>query len=151
MKGWQPQADGVVLRLYPVGRLDYDTEGLLIVTNDGEFTKRITHPSFEIPKTYVAELNQSITKEQINQLRTGVEIDGKKTLPARIWIASQARNDVVEITITEGRNRQVRKMFESVGLRVVHLKRTAIGKLTLGSLKVGQWRFLTDEEVKAFG
>jgi len=129
-------------RIYPVGRLDYDTEGLLILTNDGEFTKRITHPSSEIPKTYVATLHKSITPEQVKQLKTGVGFNSPKSI--------KADGITVEVTITEGRNRQVRKMFEAVGAYVIHLKRTQIGTLTLGNLKPGTFRYLTADEVKSF-
>jgi len=126
--------EGVGVRVFPVGRLDYDTEGLLILTNDGEFTKKVTHPSSQIPKTYVVTTSKPAGKSQIEQLRQGAGFNPPKKL--------KATNLMVEITITEGKNRQVRKMFETVGLRITHLKRISIGSLTLGTLKVGEWRFL---------
>ena len=122
-------------RVYPVGRLDYDTEGLLILTNDGEFAKKVTHPSSEIPKTYDVTTNKTITPQQHMLLRGGA---GFKP-PREVRIL---QNTAV-ITITEGKNRQVRKMFESVGLRITHLKRIAIGSLTLGDLGTGEWRHLS--------
>lgn len=121
-------------RVYPVGRLDYDTEGLLLLTNDGEFARRITHPSSEIPKTYLATLNQSITREQLNLLRTGVGFNPPKNI--------KVNGSTVEIVISEGRNRQVRKMFEAIGLHVTHLKRIGVGNLRLGNLKAGEWRYI---------
>lgn len=121
-------------RVYPVGRLDYDTEGLLLLTNDGEFARRITHPSSEIPKTYLATLNQSITREQLNLLRTGVGFNPPKNI--------KVNGSAVEIVISEGRNRQVRKMFEAIGLHVTQLKRIGVGNLRLGNLKAGEWRYI---------
>ena len=111
-------------RLYPVGRLDYDTEGLLIFTNDGYLTNRLTHPKNEIPKTYLAKVEGKVTIDQLTRLRTGVEIDGKKTNKCNINITDENKEFTkLTLTITEGRNRQVRKMFEAVGKEVVFLKR----------------------------
>jgi len=133
---------GISERVYPVGRLDYATEGLLILTNDGEFAKIVTHPSSGISKTYVAAVNKPLSQQQITQLRQGAGFNPPKHL--------KVTNLAVELAITEGRNRQVRKMFETVGLRVTHLKRISVGKLTLGDLKPGEWRYLQNDEVKSF-
>ena len=132
-------------RIFPVGRLDYDTEGLLILTNDGEFARRVTNPRNDISKKYIATLDRIITSAQIKALEQGVIVDGEMTLPAKV--ESTISKECVSITITQGRNRQVRKMFETQGLRVTHLKRVAIGGLELGDLKLGQWKNLSKEEL----
>lgn len=135
-------------RIYPVGRLDYDTEGLLILTNDGDLTYKITHPKHDISKTYVAEVTGNITMDTILQLRRGVVIDGQKTSPAEVEVVGATQYGTkVEITIHEGRNRQVRKMFESLGCIVKKLKRTKEAGLTLGHLPLGKWRKLSESEV----
>lgn len=135
-------------RIYPVGRLDYDTEGLLLLTNDGDLTYRITHPKHDIAKTYVAEVTGDISMDTINQLRRGVVIDGKKTSPAQVEVVGATQYGTkIEITIHEGRNRQVRKMFESLGCIVKKLKRTHEAGLTLGHLPLGKWRKLSESEV----
>lgn len=136
------------VRVYPVGRLDRDSEGLLLLTNDGEFANGMTHPSKHIPKTYRVTVRPSITQEQIDSLCDGIEIDGRMTSPAEVHIISREENRVVlEIIIYEGRNRQIRKMCEALGLEVARLKRTAVGSLKLGMLAQGKWRDLTDDEV----
>lgn len=135
-------------RIYPVGRLDYDTEGLLLMTNDGDLTYKITHPKNNIEKTYVAEVSGNITMDTILQLRRGVVIDGVKTSPARVEVTGATRYGTrLEITIHEGRNRQVRKMFEAVGCVVKKLKRTEEAGLKLGHVPLGRWRKLTESEV----
>ncbi len=135
-------------RIFPVGRLDYETEGLLLLTNDGDFTYRVTHPKFEMEKTYIATVGNGLTVSGINSLRRGVKIDDYKTSPAEVEILdSQPGATVVKIIIHEGRNRQVRKMFEAVGVKVKHLKRIAVGKVELGNLPLGRWRYLTSHEV----
>ncbi|MDO4618406.1 MAG: pseudouridine synthase [Clostridia bacterium] len=135
-------------RIFPVGRLDYDTEGLLLMTNDGDFTYRVTHPKFEMAKTYIAKVGAGLTISGINLLKKGVVIDGYKTSPAEVEILdSEPTATYVKITIHEGRNRQVRKMFESVGVKVKELKRISIGKVELGNLPLGRWRHLTAHEV----
>lgn len=135
-------------RIYPVGRLDYDTEGLLILTNDGDLTYKITHPKHDISKTYVAEVTGNITMDTILQLRRGVVIDGQKTSPAEVEVVGATQYGTkVEITIHEGRNRQVRKMFETLGCIVKKLKRTKEAGLILGHLPLGKWRKLSDSEV----
>ena len=140
--------DHLKLRLYPVGRLDYDSEGLLLLTNDGELTNRLLHPRNEVDKTYVARVGGTVTREQVKTLSAGVVLDERRTSPARVRVTKQeAEFCYVTVTIHEGRNRQVRRMFEQVGLQVLALKRVGFGPLTLGELKRGQWRDLTDEEV----
>ena len=136
-------------RLYPVGRLDYDTEGLLILTNDGDMANRLTHPRNEVNKTYVCRISGILTDKERLQLERGVLIDGIKTAPARVRILKQDQHHTrCEVTIHEGRNRQVKKMFESVGKEVEFLKRVAVGDLRLGGLKRGEYRFLNDYEVE---
>lgn len=135
-------------RLYPVGRLDYDTEGLLILTNDGDLANRLTHPRNEINKTYVARISGILTEKERIALEKGVIIDGVKTAPARVKILKQDQHHTrCEITIHEGRNHQVKKMFESVGREVEFLKRVAVGDLRLGGLKRGDTRYLSEQEV----
>ncbi|MEG2014743.1 MAG: pseudouridine synthase [Clostridia bacterium] len=135
-------------RVYPIGRLDYDTEGLLLLTNDGNLANKLTHPSNEIPKTYVCRISGGLAKAEILNLSNGVVIDGKKTAPARIQVLeADAHNTRVSITITEGRNRQIKKMFEAVGKDVEFLKRVAVGDLHLGGLSRGEYRYLSEDEV----
>lgn len=137
-------------RLYPVGRLDLNTEGLLMFTDDGRFANEMMHPSHEVSKTYRVTVRPDITDEQAVKLTEGVYIDGRKTAPAEIRVKSKEKNRVVmEIVIREGRNRQIRKMCEAVGLEVARLKRTAIGPIKLGMLKPGTTRELSNEELKA--
>lgn len=141
--------EDVGTRVYPVGRLDRDSEGLLLLTDDGEFANAMTHPSKHVPKTYRVTIRPSITEEQITALSTGIEIDGKVTMPSEVHILEKAEGRVViELVIYEGRNRQIRKMCESLGLEVARLKRTQIGSVKLGMLKPGDWRNLTDDEVR---
>lgn len=136
-------------RLFPVGRLDYDTEGLLILTNDGDVANKLTHPKNNVEKVYVARLSGSLTEAERQMLERGVEIDGRKTMPAKVKIlAKDEHHTRVEVTITEGRNRQVKKMFESVGKEVEFLKRVAEGELRLGGLQRGKYRFLNDREIE---
>ncbi len=142
--------NGVEDRVYPVGRLDRNSEGMLLFTNDGNFANDIMHPSRHISKTYRVTVRPSITEEQIIKLSTGVEIDGRKTLPATVEVLSQEEGRVVMlIVIKEGRNRQIRKMCEAVGLEVAILRRIAIGPVKMGMLKPGTWRELSTEEVRA--
>ena len=136
------------VRLFPVGRLDYDSEGLLLLTNDGELMNRLLHPSFEIPKAYLTKVSNSVTEDEIKRLRKGVIIEGRMTSPAGVKLI---RHDMFStdllITIHEGRNRQVRKMIDAIGHQVVKLKRVRFGPLQLGDLPSGMWRKLTDEEI----
>lgn len=139
-------------RIYPVGRLDLDTEGLLLLTNDGAFTHRLTHPSHEISKTYLAKVRGVPSPEALKALRTGVMLEGRKTHPAQVLVKhKEADSAVLIITIHEGRNRQVRNMCASVGHKVVFLRRIAEGSLRLGDLPVGAWRHLTPDEVTHLG
>lgn len=141
---------GVDERVYPVGRLDRNSEGLLLFTNDGKFANDIMHPSRHISKTYRVTVRPSVSEEQLVQLTDGVVIDGRKTLPATVNVLTEEQGRVVlQIVIREGRNRQIRKMCEAVGLEVARLRRTAIGPLKLGMLKPGEYRELTAEELKA--
>lgn len=141
---------GINTRVYPVGRLDRESEGLLIMTNDGEFANALTHPSKHISKTYRVTIRPEITKEQATAFRNGIEIDGRMTAPADLRILeAQENRTVVEVTIYEGRNRQIRKMFEALGIEVARLKRTKVGNLKLGMLKQGDYRDLTPEEVNS--
>lgn len=138
----------VKVRVYPVGRLDRDSEGMLLMTNDGEFANAMTHPTKHVPKTYRVTVRPSITDEQITALTTGIMIDGRMTAPAEVRILTREEGRVVlEIILYEGRNRQIRKMCEALGLEVARLKRTAIGTIKLGMLPQGKWRELTDDEV----
>lgn len=137
-------------RLYPVGRLDLNSEGLLLFTDDGKFANQMMHPSHQVSKTYRVTARPDITDEQAARLSEGVYIDGRITAPAEVRVQSKEPNRVVmEIVIREGRNRQVRKMCEIVGLEVARLKRTAIGPIRLGMLKPGGTRELTKEELAA--
>lgn len=142
--------DGIEERVYPIGRLDRNTEGLLLFTNDGAFANDITHPSRNVSKTYRVTIHPDITEEQLVELTQGVLIDGEKTLPASVIVLAKEEGRVVlQVVIREGKNRQVRKMCEAVGLEVARLKRTAIGPLKLGMLKPGTYRHLTPEELRA--
>lgn len=136
-------------RVYPVGRLDFDTSGLLILTNDGELTYRLTHPKYNVEKTYAARVKGTFSKKETARFENGIIIDGRKTAPAKVFIIKKdGLFTSLKIIIHEGRNRQVRKMCEAVGCHVVKLKRIAVGKLFLGELKKGTYRYLTDEEIR---
>lgn len=135
-------------RVYPVGRLDRESEGLLLLTNDGEFANALTHPSRHVPKTYRVTVRPDVTKEQLAAFETGIEIDGRPTLPAEVRVLDRQEGRVVlEVVIYEGRNRQIRKMCEALGLEVARLKRTKIGSLKLGMLKQGEYRYLSEDEL----
>ncbi len=135
-------------RVFPVGRLDYATEGLLILTNDGELAYRLTNPKTEIPKTYMARIEGTLTEKDLNPIRSGVELDGYLTKKCKAHIVETNKAYTkVHITITEGKNRQVRRMFESIGKNVEFLKRIKIGQLTISGLDRGEVRELTLEEV----
>ncbi len=136
-------------RVFPVGRLDLNSEGLLLFTNDGDFANDMTHPSRQVPKTYRVTVHSDVTPEQQMRLSEGVELDGVMTLPAEVRILSEEPGrTVMAITITEGRNREIRRMCEAVGLEVARLKRLAVGPVRLGMLKPGTYRELTVEEVE---
>ncbi len=138
-------------RLFPVGRLDYDTEGLLLLTNDGELAQSLTHPSREVDKSYLARVTGTLTEEEVGRLRRGVIMEGddRRTWPAKVRIlrTGEIWSEAL-ITIHEGRNRQVRRMIEAVGHRVVLLRRVRFGSVSLGDLKRGDWRELTTEEIR---
>ncbi len=137
------------VRLYPVGRLDYDSEGLLLLTNDGDMMNRVLHPSGEVSKVYLTKISNQVTDEEIRQLRRGVMIDGKMTSPASVrLIRREAFDTVLLISIHEGRNRQVRKMIDMIGHQVVSLKRVEFGPVSLGDLPCGKWRRLSETEVR---
>ncbi|ARB40681.1 MULTISPECIES: pseudouridine synthase [Mammaliicoccus] len=138
-------------RIFPVGRLDYDTSGLLILTNDGEFTNLMTHPRYKIQKKYVAKLKGYLLREEVKQLEKGIQLEDGLTQPAIVKVKSQDRErnvTHVEITITEGRNRQVRRMFSHFGHEVVKLTRVEYGPLNLKGLNAGQGRTLSPHEIK---
>ena len=136
-------------RLFPVGRLDYNTSGLLIMTNDGQLTYTLTHPKHEVYKTYIAKVAGVISEARIAKLRRGVDIGGFITSPASVKVIKQMpRHAIVEISIREGKNRQVRKMFAAVGNKVQQLERVAIGEIKLGRLMEGHYRKLNREEIE---
>lgn len=135
-------------RVYPVGRLDYETTGLLFLTNDGDFTFKLTHPGYEIKKVYIAKVKGSVNNSIVGIFKRGIRIDDYKTSPAGLRIVSVDDSfSTLEITIHEGRNRQIRKMCEACGHPVVALKRIKIGNIDLGNLPEGQWRYLRKHEI----
>lgn len=137
-------------RLYPVGRLDYDTSGLILLTNDGDFTYRMTHPKHEISKVYEALISGVPSSEEIKRFETGLEIEDYITSPAQISIVyTNGNNTLVHITIHEGKNRQVRKMCLAIGHKVITLRRISIGPIALGDISEGKWRKLTPDELKS--
>lgn len=136
-------------RLFPVGRLDYDSEGLVLLTNDGDTAYKLTHPSSEIPKTYIAKVEGEIPEKELDKLRDGIPLDGAVTHRAKIKVLGiEDRISRIEITIFEGKNRQIRRMFEYIGYNVIFLKRTAIGDIRLGGLGRGLTRYLTPKEIQ---
>ena len=138
--------------LSPVGRLDLDTSGLLLLTNDTEFAERITNPDHKVPKTYQVKTATLLGAGQIEQLRSGVNLSDGITRPAEVKrLRDGAKHSFLEITITEGRNRQVRRMIEALDSRVLKLVRTAIGAIHIGELEIGKWRYLTEEEIRSLG
>ena len=130
-------------RVYPIGRLDMYTEGLLLLTNDGEFSNKLMHPTNKIEKTYIVTTTSNITEKQIEMLKNGVDIGGYITKEAKVRALSSTQ---IEIIISEGKNRQVRKMCSSVGIKVTNLKRIKVGNIELGELPVGKYRYLTEKE-----
>lgn len=136
-------------RLYPVGRLDYDTSGLLLLTNDGELTNILIHPKNEIDKVYIAKINGIMNGFEIKTLEKGVLIDGKKTAPCKVKVRKKEKDSsIIELTIHEGKNHQVKKMFEAIGFKVLKLKREKLAFLNLSGLKPGEYRYLSIKEVK---
>lgn len=139
----------VGVRVYPVGRLDRESEGMLLMTNDGAFSNAMTHPTRHVPKTYRVTIRPTISDEQIAAFQDGIEIDGRMTAPANIRVIDKSEGRVVvEVILYEGRNRQIRRMFEELGIEVARLKRTAVGSIKLGMLPQGKWRELDEEEVR---
>ncbi len=137
-------------RIYPVGRLDRVSEGALILTNDGEFANAMMHPSHHVPKTYRVTVRPDVTKEMVKQLSEGIEIDGRMTAPAEVNVIDREEGKaVMQIVLYEGRNRQIRRMCEALNLEVARLKRIAIGSVKLGTLPVGKYRDLTEQEVNS--
>ena len=134
-------------KVFPVGRLDYNTQGLLLLTNDGDWANEIIHPSKHIAKTYEVKVKYLLTNKQLNSIRNGIVIDDKRTLPAKIeLITKEEMYYVYHITIFEGRNREIRKMFESLNLKIYALKRLSIGSLELGGLEEGKYKYLSEKE-----
>ncbi|MBE6535146.1 MAG: rRNA pseudouridine synthase [Ruminococcaceae bacterium] len=139
------------MRVYPIGRLDMDSDGLLLLTNNGDLANKLTHPRHEIPKIYRVSVKGNPTAEQLKQLGSEMKIDGYKILPVKVEVISRARtadeSSVLQMTLYEGRNRQIRKMCDAVGLKIRRLSRVSIGKIALGSLTPGKWRRLTKKEI----
>jgi 23S rRNA pseudouridine2605 synthase len=143
---------GVGVWLFPVGRLDLDTSGLLLLTNDADFAERITNPEHKVPKTYQVKASTLLSDEQLDSLRRGIVLSDGPSRPATVVrLRDGPRYTHLEIVITEGRNRQVRRMIEALGSKVLKLVRTAIGPVRIGELPIGQWRNLTAEEVRQLG
>ena len=139
---------GVKERVYPVGRLDYHSEGLLLLTNDGDLANAVMSAATHLPKTYLVKANGTLTAEQEKRFREGVPLSGRRTLPAGLKIIREAQNPWYEVKLVEGRNNQIRMMFKHFGLLVEKLKRVRIGPIDLGPIKPGQYRHLDDDEVK---
>jgi len=139
----------VGVRVYPVGRLDLNSEGLLLMTNDGELTELLTHPKHRIKKVYHVKIDSEITPEQLKELSSSMEIDGYTIQPVKTTVLKMAEGKtVLQMELYEGRNRQIRKMCEKVGLEIINLKRVAIGEIKLGNLGKGRWRYLTKSQVE---
>jgi len=135
-------------RYFPVGRLDYDSDGLLLLMNDGELAFRLTHPRFKVGKVYLVKVKGEPEPSKLLRLKKGIYLDGKKTAPAKIAIVSKSsKKTLLKIEIYEGRKREVKKMFKTVGHEVLQLKRISFGGVRLGELKTGKWRFLTQKEI----
>ena len=140
----------VGVRVFPVGRLDKDSEGMLLLTNDGDFANAVIHPSSHVPKRYRVTVRARVTLEQLEPMTRGMEIDGEKTAPADVLLVSaEDGRCVLELVLYEGKNREIRKMCAALGLEVMRLRRTAIGPVKLGMLPVGKWRHLEPREVRA--
>ncbi len=138
------------LRIYPIGRLDYDTTGLLLLTNDGELANILMHPKNEVEKTYIAKIEGVLTPSEFYRLKKGIAIEGRKVIPVHLKVrkTDEEKSQIIEITIIEGRNHIVKKLFDSLGHSVIKLKRESYAFLTLGNLKSGEYRELTLKEVK---
>ncbi len=135
-------------RIYPVGRLDLISEGMLLLTDDGELKNRLTHPRYSLPKIYRVKVKETVSDEQIEELSSAMTIDGYEIMPVEVSLSSTDESgSVLKMTLREGRNRQIRKMCEHVGLTVKRLSRVSIGEIKLNNLPVGKWRFLEENEV----
>jgi pseudouridine synthase len=135
-------------RVFPVGRLDYDSSGLLLLTNDGELAYRLTHPRFKVPKVYLVKVKGEPVPSELTRLEKGIYLDDKKTAPAKIvQIGGDPKKRLLKVEIYEGRKREVKRMFQAIGHKVLQLQRVNFGGLGLGSLKMGKWRFLTRKEI----
>ena len=144
-------ADGKTVRLYPIGRLDMDSDGLLLLTNDGELANKLTHPRHSVAKIYHVTLKGRFEPESLATLGEPVELDGRLTMRVRVrYVSGDENSTIAEFELFEGRNRQIRRMCELHGVRILRLQRVAIGKLKLGNLQEGKWRKLTQDEVKYF-
>lgn len=140
--------EGVDERIYPVGRLDIDTMGLIILTNDGELTNKLTHPKHKVPKRYIAVVEGVPSRYELEKFRKGMKLEGKMTAPAKIKVAKRYENEsILDIIIHEGRNRQVKKMCEAINHPVKKLKRVEMGELQLRGLDIGNWRYLDEDEI----
>ena len=138
-------------RVYPIGRLDYETSGLLLLTNDGDLTYKLTHPKHEVDKTYVARVKGKLTKEEIERFKGGLKIEDYTTEPAKLKVIKydeQRDSSLLEIKIHEGKNRQVRKMCKAINHPVLRLRRSAMGKIKIGDCEIGKYRYLTEDEIK---
>ena len=138
-------------RVYPIGRLDYETSGLLLLTNDGDLTYKLTHPKHEVDKTYVARVKGKLTKEEIERFKTGLKIEDYTTAPAKLKVIKydeQRDSSLLEIKIHEGKNRQVRKMCKAINHPGLRLRRSAMGKIKIGDCEIGKYRYLTEDEIK---
>jgi len=143
---------GVKERVFPVGRLDYDTEGLLLLTNDGDYTNKLIHPKFKVPKVYIAKLKDRVEPEKITVLRRGIRLEDGWTKPAKAVILSQTNAfTVLKITIYEGRKRQVKRMADAIGHPLMELKRIQFGPYSLGTMQKGQWRYVKQYEIRSNG
>ncbi|MDD4504002.1 MAG: pseudouridine synthase [Clostridiaceae bacterium] len=141
--------NGISIRVFPIGRLDYDTEGLILLTNDGDLTYKITHPKHNIDKTYRALVRGEVNQKDVMNFVIGIEIEDYVTAPAKLEIVKYSKGkSIIDITIHEGKNRQVRKMCSAMGHEVIRLKRIRIGEIGLGNLKIGEWRYLSNSEIK---
>ncbi len=136
------------LRVYPVGRLDRDSEGLLLLTNDGDLAFKLTHPRYKLPRVYRVLVNANLREEHVRQFRQGVRISTSEFVKGKLLFPYPGQRDICEVTIQEGRNRQVRRMFAALGYRTKGLQRVAMGPLQLGQLKIGAWRYLMPREVQ---
>lgn len=142
---------GIKERVYPIGRLDYETSGLLLLTNDGDLTYKLTHPKHEVDKTYVARVKGKLTPDEIKMFKSGLKIEDYVTAPAKLKVIrydEKTNVSLLEIKIHEGKNRQVRKMCKAINHPVLRLKRTAMGKIRIGECEIGKYRYLTEDEVK---